>query len=61
LYSSRNAIKVKKLKRLRGARHVTCIEVGNALKLLPKNLKERDNLAVADVDGRIIVKWVLNE
>jgi len=40
---------------------VTCIEVGNALKLLPKNLKERDNLAVADVDGRIIVKWVLNE
>jgi hypothetical protein len=36
-------------------------EIRNAYEILVKNLKRRGHLADVDVDGRIMLKWILNK
>ena len=40
--------------------HVECmVEKGNVNRVLEGNLKERDPSEDTDIDGRIILKWIL--
>jgi hypothetical protein len=47
---------------MKRAEHVARIgEMRNAFKILVDNLKGRDHLEDLAVDGRIILKWILNK
>jgi hypothetical protein len=45
--------------RKRYARHVAW--KGNACKMLSENLKQEDDFENLDIDGRIMLKWILKE
>jgi hypothetical protein len=60
LYCSPNVNGVIETRRMRWVGHVECIvEKRNLNRVLEGNLKERDPLEDTDVDGRIILKWIL--
>jgi hypothetical protein len=46
---------------VRWVRNIACIrELGNAYKVLVKNLKGTNHLEGMGEDGKIILKWILN-
>ena len=60
LYCSPNIVRVIKPRRMRWAGHVARMEEGRGgHKVLVGNLKVRDNWGDQDVDGRIILRWIL--
>jgi hypothetical protein len=61
-YSSPSTVQVIKLRRMRWAGHVACMGRGNAYTgFWWGNLRARDNLGDAGVDGRIIVRWIFRK
>ena len=62
LYSSANILRVIKSRRMRWARHVARMEEGRVVhKVLVGNLRERYHWGDQDVDGRIILRWILRK
>ena len=62
LYSSLNIVRVIKSRRLRWAGHVARMEDGRGVhKVLVGNLRERDHWGDQDIDGRIILRWILKK
>ena len=60
LYSSLNIVRVIKSRVMRWAGHVACMgERRGAHRVLVGNLKEIDHLGDPDVDGRIMLSWIL--
>jgi hypothetical protein len=46
---------------MRWAGHVACIWEMNAYKCLVGKLKEADHFGDLDIDGRIILKWIIEK
>ena len=62
LFSSPNILWVIKSRRMRWAGHVVRMEEGRGVhKVLVGNLRERDHLGDQNVDGRIILRWILRK
>ena len=62
LYSSPNIVWVIKSRRMRWAGHVARMEEGRGVhKVLVSNLRKRDHWGDQDVDGRIILSWILRK
>jgi len=62
LYSSPNIVRVIKFRRMRGAGHVARMGRGEAYTgFWWGNLRERDHLGDAGVDGRIILGWIFRK
>jgi hypothetical protein len=59
LYSSPNVIQVVKLRRMSWVGHVACMGDRRGSGFWWGNLRERDYLDGTDVDGRIILRWIL--
>jgi hypothetical protein len=60
MYSSPNIISINKSRRVRWALNVVCMQtIRNAYKIFFDSLKEKDNSESLDVDGRMILKWIL--
>ena len=61
LYSSPNIVRVTK-SRMRWTGHVARMEEGRGVhKVFWGNLRERDHWGDQDVDGRIILRWILRK
>jgi hypothetical protein len=58
LYSSPNIIRVIKSRRLRWTGHVACMR-RDGYRVLVGNPKEGDHLEDIGIDGRILLKWIL--
>jgi hypothetical protein len=62
LYCSPNIIGVIRSRRVSWVGHVACmVEMRNVNRVLEGNLKERDPLEDTDIDGRIILKLILQK
>jgi hypothetical protein len=62
LYSSPNNIQVIKSRRLRWSGHVGRMKKSrSAYRILVKNLREGDYLEYGRIDGRTILKWILEK
>ena len=61
LYSSPNIVRVIKSRRMRWVGHVARMEGEVCTRFWRGNLRERDNWGDQDVDGRIILKWILRK
>jgi hypothetical protein len=60
LYCSPNIVRVIKLGRMRWAGHVDCMGRGEAnTRIWWKNLREREHRRDPGIDGRIILRWIL--
>jgi hypothetical protein len=60
LYCSPNIIRMVKSRRMRWMGHVA--QIGDrsvAYRVLVGDLRDRDHLEDLDIDGRIILKWIL--
>jgi hypothetical protein len=61
-YSSPNVIQVIKSRRLRWAGRLACMrERSRVYRVLWGNLREGHHLEVPDIDGRTILKWILEK
>ena len=61
LYSSPNIVRVIKSRRMRWAGHVARTEGEVCTRFWWGNLRERDHWGDQDVDGRIILRWILRK
>ena len=62
LYCSPNIVGVIKSRRMRWAGHVARMEEGRGVqKFWWGNLRERDHWGDHDLDGRIILRWILRK
>jgi hypothetical protein len=62
LYSSPNIVQVIKWRRMRWAVHVAGMGESRAYTgILWGNLRERDQLGEAGIDGKIILKWIFRK
>jgi hypothetical protein len=60
LYSSPNIVKMIKSRRMRWARHIACMGMGEVfIGFWLGGLKARDHWEDLDVGGRITLKWTL--
>jgi hypothetical protein len=62
LYSSSNSVRVVKSRGMRWARHVASVgERRSVHRFWWGNLRVRDHFGDPDVDGRIILRWILRK
>jgi len=61
LYCSPNIIRMIKSRRMRWVGHVARMgDRSDAYRVLVADLRDRDHLEDLGLDGRIILKWILN-
>ena len=62
LYSSPNIVRLIKSRRMRWAGHVACMEEGRGVhKVLVGKPEGKNHWGDQDVDGRIILRWILRK